>query len=137
MGAILDTKRAVERRIKNAFPTTKIAFEGASFTAPNNEMYLAVNFRVNSPTDPTFNRWYYRENITCNIFICDVPNKGTANAIAKAEEVRTLLDKGTFLLEGTTRIHVLETPQIAGSSIAIDRVIVPVLVSLTAEVSRD
>ena len=136
MGAIVDTKKAIERRLKQQFPTLQIAYEGVSFTPPNNAMYLVINFRVNKPTDPVLNKWYYRENITCNIFVCDLPNKGTGNAYSKAEEVRLAFDKGLTLIEGTTSIHILSTPQIAGSSIASDRVIVPVIISCTAEVSR-
>lgn len=137
MSAILDTKRAVERVLANAFSTTKIAYEGVAFKPPSDELYLSVSFRVNTPTDPTLGTEHYRENISCNIFVVDVANKGTANAYAKAELVRNALDKGTALLEGSTRIHVLSTPQIAGSSVNTARIIVPVIVSLTVEVYRN
>lgn len=133
---ILDTKRAVERVLASTFSTTKIAYEGVSFKPPSDELYLSVSFRVNTPSDPVLGKEYYRENISCNILVIDVPNKGTANAYAKAELVRAALDKGITLQEGSTRIHVLSTPQIAGSSVNTARIVVPVIVSLTAEVYR-
>ena len=134
--SIIDTKRAIERLLTNTFSTLKIAYEGVDFKAPNDQLYLAVNFRVNSPDDPTFGREYYRENITCTVLVVDTINKGTSGAYTIAGQVRDLLDKGNTFIEGTTRIHVLRTPQVAGSAITNQRVVVPVIISLVVEVQR-
>lgn len=134
--SIVDTKRAIERVITNTFSSMKIAYEGVDFKPPTNEMYLTISFRVNNPTDPTLGKEYYRENITCTILVVDAINKGTTAAYTQAALVREALDKGSSFQEGNTLIHVLRTPQIAGSSITNQRVVVPVIISLTSEVYR-
>lgn len=137
MSAIVNTKRAIERRLQASFPSLKIAFEGVNFKPPANELYLICNFKVNKPTDPTLGREYYRESITANIFVCDVLNKGTSNAFAKAEEIRGYFDKGLTLTESSTVIHILSTPQISGSTVTNDRVVVPLMITCTVEVLRN
>jgi hypothetical protein len=134
---ILNTKRAVERRLKTAFPTTAIAYEGVSFNPPSNALYMHTQFVVRTPDEPTIGSKYYREVISFQVFVCDVTNKGTSNAIGVAEQVRTLFDKGLYLEEQTTRIHITRTPQMAGASIVEDRIVVPVLIELWAEAYKD
>jgi hypothetical protein len=134
---ILNTKRAVERRLKAAFPTTAIAYEGVSFTPPTNALYMHTQFAIRPPDEPTIGSKYYREIISFQVFVCDVTNKGTSNAITVAEQVRALFDKGVYLEEQTTKIHITKTPQIAGSSIVEDRIVVPVLIELWAEAYKD
>ena len=77
---------------------------------------------------------YYRERMTFQVFVCDVLNVGTFNAIAIAESVRQLFKKGTTLVEGTTEIHVLTTPQISGALPTTERLVVPVLIDVIVEV---
>ena len=134
--SITDTKRAIERLLTNTFSTLKIAYEGVDFKPPNDQLYLTVSFRVNQPDDPVFGREYYRENISCTVLVVDVLNKGTSGAYTVAGQIRDLLDKGNTFVEGSTRIHVLRTPQIAGSAITNQRVVVPVIISFVVEVQR-
>jgi len=134
---ILNTKRAVERRLKAAFPTTAIAYEGVSFTPPSSAVYLHTQFAIRTPDEPTIGSKYYREVISFQVFVCDVTNKGTANALSIAEQIRVLFDKGISLQEATTRIHITRTPQIAGANVVEDRIVVPVLIELWAEVYKD
>lgn len=134
MSAILNTKKAVERRLAQAFPSIAIAYEGVKFTAPNNAMYLRTQFQIQPPDDPTIGDTYYRERITFQVFVADVLNGGTANALSKADEIRTLFSKGTTVQEAGTNIYVLNTPQIAGAIGTNDRLVVPVLINLVAEI---
>jgi len=53
---------------------------------------------------------------------------------ARAELIRTNFAKGTSLIEELTRIYILRTPQIDSASVVNDRVVVPVLIPIIAEV---
>lgn len=133
MSAILDAKRAVERRLIQAFPTTAISLENVEFN-PTDNLYLRTAFRVNKPTDDSIGNDCYRENITFTVFVCDKLNKGTGNAINVAEQVRSTFYKRLTLQENTTRVHVLQVPQVGTAVKTVDRLVVPVVITLTVEV---
>ena len=63
MSPILNAKKAMERRLTTLVPVNNIAFEGVTFKPPNNQMYLAVQFRVNRPDEPVIGSKYYRERM--------------------------------------------------------------------------
>ena len=131
---ISSTKRAVERRLNTLSPSVPIAYENVSFVPPTG-MYLRTQFTIQNPDDPVYGSGYYREQITFQVFVCEELNKGTTTAQTKAEAIRTLFTKGTSFTEDDYRIHVLQTPQIAGSVVTSDRLVIPVLIGLTVEVS--
>lgn len=131
MSAILNTKRAVERLV--ATLGIPVAYEGVSFSPPR-ELYLRTQLLVRSPEDPVIGDKYYRERITFQVFVADQLNLGTANALNRAEQVRALFPKGLTLMESGTRIYVLGTPQIAGTAVTADRLVVPIMIDLVAEV---
>lgn len=136
MSAILDAKRAVERRLTQTFPTTAVSFENVEFK-PTDNLYLRTAFRVDRPTDDSIGNNCYRENITFTVFVCDKLNKGTANAITVAEQVRTAFYRGLSLQENTTRISIWRQPQVSTAAKTTDRVVVPVVISLVVEVNLD
>ena len=131
--SIIKAEKAVRRHLLTLSPQLPTAYEAIPFTAPAG-MYQRLQFVVNPPTDPTFGTYYHRENIQVQIFVADKLDVGTNAAITRAQALRGLFHKGLTLNEGGFRMHVLRTPQIAGAAIASDRVIVPVLISLTVEV---
>lgn len=132
--AILEIKRAAERKLNTLTPVIPTAYESLAFTPPNAGMYQRVQFNINPPDDPVLGVGFHRERITMQVFVSGDSNKGTGEVLARAEAIRTLFRKGTFMLEGDIRIHVLSTPQIAGTSVYNDRVICPVLIELTSEI---
>ena len=136
MTPVINTKKAVERYLSTMTPSISIAYEGVSFTPPANEMYLRTQLIINQPDDPVIGDKYYRERMTFQVFVCDVLNKGTANALAKAEAIRTRFDKGLTLIESGMRIHVTRTPQVAGAVVTNDRLVVPVFIDLWCEVYK-
>jgi hypothetical protein len=131
--AIVETKRACERRLQTLTPSVPTAYEGVTFTPPNT-MYQKVQFVISQPDDPVLGTGYYRERLQMQVFIVDETNKGTSGAIQRAELIRGLFPKGLTITEGAFRIYVLSTPQIAGSTQATNRTIVPVLIDLVTEV---
>jgi len=131
--AIIEVKRATERHLSTLAPTVATGYEGVTFTPPAG-LYQRVQFTIQPPDDPVLGTGFYRERITMQVFIAGALNKGTAEVIARAELVRNHFNKGLTLLEDNIRIHVLRTPQIAGTSVASDRLVCPVIIELVAEV---
>jgi hypothetical protein len=131
--AIIEIKKACERHLAGMTPVVSTAFENVEFNPPDG-LYQVARFSIQQPTDPVLGTGFYREQATLQVFVCGKTNKGTAEVLARAELIRDRFKKGTFLLENNIRIHVLTTPQISGVSVTQDRVICPVLISLTAEV---
>ena len=133
MSAIQNIKRAAERLLLTITPAIPTAFEGVDFDPPPG-MYQRCQFRIDDPTDPTFPAGYHRENIEFQVFISGLKGEGTADVLTRADLIRQTFYKSLTMTEGSTRIYILRTPKI-GSAIPIqDRLIVPVLISLSAEV---
>ncbi len=131
MSAILNTKRAAERKLSTlGFP---VAFENVDFT-PNTGVYLKTQFQIQSPDDPVIGDKYYRERISFQVFVTDDLGKGTANALSVAESVRNLFEKGSYMDESGTHIYVLNTPKISGVVVTKERLVIPILIDLVAEV---
>jgi hypothetical protein len=131
--AIIEIKRAAERKLSALTPAISTAWEGVSFDPPAG-LYQRVQFTIQSPDDPVLGVGFHRERMTMQVFIVGAANKGTSEVIARAELIRLHFAKGLTLQEGNVKIHVLRTPQIAGTSIASERVVCPVLIELIAEV---
>lgn len=134
MAEIINIKRACEKHLAALVPSVVTAYEGVNFDAPSNTMYQRCQFTISPPDDPVFGTGYHRERVQFQVFVVDPLGKGTTNALQRAELIRLHFAKGTTLVEGTTPLHVLTTPQIAGNSVSQGKVIVPVLIDLIAEV---
>lgn len=131
--AIIEIKRAAERKLSTLNPVLPTAYEGVSFNPPNG-LYQRVQFTIQTPDDPVLGTGFHRERIQLQVFIVGAANKGTSEVINRAELIRDHFAKGLVLQEGNVKIHVLRTPQIAGNTVVSERVICPVLIDLVAEV---
>lgn len=131
--AIIEIKRAAERKLNALTPAVTTAWEGVSFNPPT-DLYQRVQFTIQSPDDPVLGTGFHRERVTMQVFVVGAANKGTSEVINRAELIRNHFAKGLVLQEGNVKIHVLRTPQIAGNTIVSERVICPVLIELVAEV---
>lgn len=131
--AIIEIKRAAERRLNTLAPTVQTAWEGVSFNPPNG-LYQRVQFTIQTPDDPVLGTGFHRERVTMQVFVIGAANKGTSEVINRAELIRSQFAKGLVLQEGNVKIHVLKTPQIAGNTVVSERVICPILIELVAEV---
>lgn len=130
MSAILNTKKACERLLATLGIST--AYENTNFIPPAG-LYLRTQFVISPPQSPTIGAGYTREQITFQVFICDVLNKGTAGAIQVAEQIRNLFYQSLSIQESDSTIHVFDVPQISGSLVTSDRLVVPVLINLVTE----
>lgn len=133
--AIKQAKTAIRRHL-SLLPKLPTAYEGVSFVAPENGLYQRLQFVINPPTDPTFGNYYYRENITAQIFVLDKLDKGTDAAEVRAEIIRDHFHKGLTLVEGDIRLSILRTPHVSSAATTADRLIVPVLIPFTVEVVK-
>lgn len=131
--AIIEIKRAAERKLNALTPAVTTAWEGISFDPPIG-LYQRVQFTIQTPDDPVLGTGFHRERMQMQVFVVGAANKGTSEVINRAELIRNHFAKGLVLQEGNVRIHVLRTPQIAGNTIVSERIICPVLIQLVAEV---
>lgn len=137
MSEILNIKKALERRLMSMTPAIDTGFEGVEFNPPVNTMYQRCQFMIMPPADPVFGVGYHREQLQLQVFIADIKGQGTRNLIGRAEMLRSTFPKGLYLMEGTTKIFILRTPQIGSVSTVQDRIIIPVIIPVIAEVYQD
>ena len=133
MRSIIKSKRACEKRLAALTPVLPIAYEGVVFTPPST-MYQSCQFSIQSPDDPVFGTGYFRERFDFQVFVVGAYNKGTTEALERAELIRDHFNKGLTLTEEDITLHFLRTPKIAGSMISEGKVIIPVLISVMSEV---
>lgn len=131
--ALQTIRKLLESRLATLSPSLPIAFEGVTFKPPATK-YLRTNINFRRPDDSVLGSSYYREIISFNVYVVDQVNIGTASAFNTAEAIRDLFTKGTSLSEANVTIKIIQTPQIQGSTIASERLVVPVLISAIAEV---
>lgn len=130
---ILNIKKAFEKRLATLSPAIATAYEGVSFT-PTTAPYQRVMLVPSQPLNPTMGTEHYREAGSFQVFLNYPANKGSGEAIARASQIRTLFKRGTTLIEDSTEVKILTTPQISGNSIVQDRIVVPVIISYIADV---
>ena len=135
MAEILNIKKALERKLSQVQGFIPTANEGVEFNPPDNAMYQRTQIIINRPRDPSFPVGYHREEVQFQVFVCDIKGQGTTAALTRAELLRSTFFKGWSTTEGNVLIRSLSTPQIGSVFITNDRVIVPVLIDLTCEVT--
>jgi hypothetical protein len=131
--AIIEIKRAAERKLQALTPSIPTAWESVSFE-PSVGLYQRVQFTIQTPDDPVLGTGFHRERLQMQVFVIGASNKGTSEVITRAELIREHFKKGLVLQEGNIKIHVLRTPQVAGTTIASERIVCPVIIQLVAEV---
>ena len=130
---LLNIKKAFEKRLATLTPSIATAYEGVSFT-PTTAPYQRVVLVPNQPLNPTMGSEHYREAGSFQVFLNYPANKGSAEALARAQQIRLLFKRGTTLIEDVTEVKILTTPQISGTSVQVDRLVIPVLISYIADV---
>lgn len=133
--AILEVQEAVMQKLYEMPGNLPTAFEGISFEGAGREMYQRLQFNILPPDDPTFGTYYHRENVEVQIFVVDRLEKGTSPALEYAQKLKKHFHKGLTLEEDGVRMHILRTPRISSAAILLDRLVIPVLIPLTAEVT--
>ena len=133
MRSLIKSKRACEKHLASLTPILPTAYEGVVFT-PTNTMYQSCQFVIQSPDDPVFGTGYFRERFDFQVFVIGAYNKGTTEALERAELIRDHFHKGLTLTEEDITLHFLRTPKIAGSIISEGKLIIPILISVMSEV---
>lgn len=133
---IAEAKTALRRHLVNAFPNIDIAVEGIPFDAQHGT-YLAVQFVIRSPIEPTYGPYYYREDIQMHIFVSDRLGIGTTNAENLADQIREVFYKGLTIVEGNYRIQILRRAHLQSAVVTSDRLVVPISLPFQVEVYRN
>lgn len=128
-----DIKKALEKHLAALTPSISTAYEALSFTPVPGTPYQKVQISTQRPENPTLGDDYYRDRGEFQVFLCYPTNKGTGEVLTRAELLREHFKRGTTLVEGGATVLITRTPQIAGTAIIGDRVIVPVLITYSVE----
>lgn len=132
--AIKLIKKALETRLSTGIPSISTAYEGTNFSPVTDVPYQRVFLIPRRPDNPTMGDDFYREYGEFQIFLCYPANQGTGSALDRAELIQRHFKRGTVLPESGLNVVIYRTPQIAGTSIIGDRVIVPVLITYYVDV---
>lgn len=134
--AILESKIALESRLSTAYPATPIAWPAVNFTPPADQLYLRTQIVVGKPDDPVRGVKYRRENLTFQVFVISPYNKGEAEALTFAKQIADLYKRGTLITTSNVNIQcqIFDSPQIAGSTPADNRIVVPVIIPVVVQV---
>ena len=130
---IKKTKIILEQRLATGFPSLSIAYPNVSFTPPDS-LYLRCQMVVKKPEDPVRGSAYRRENIDFQVFVVAPYNKGEGEALDIASQVAELFKRGTSISGTGIIVQVFESPQIGGSGIAGNRLIIPVITNVVTQV---
>lgn len=126
--AIVQIKKALEKRLSTLTPSIATAYESVSFTPVQGTPYQRAQIVPRKPENPTMGDSYYRETGELQVFLAYPSNLGTAQVLARAELVQQHFARGTTIVEGSLEVIISKTPQIAGSTVIGDRIVVPVII---------
>jgi hypothetical protein len=132
--AIVEIKRALERKLMQITPAIATAFENVAFTPVAGTPYQRVVVSPSKTVNPTFGSDYYREIGELQIFLAYPTGKGSTEALTRAALIQDHFKRGMELQEGAVTINFFHTPKVQGSLLTADRLVVPVIVPYDAEV---
>ena len=131
--SLLNIKIAFEKRLALMTPPLQTAYESVSFNPTPGIAYQKVQLVPRRTENPTLGDEHYRDTGEFQIFLSYPTNKGTAEIISRADMIKEFFKRGTTLTEGSTTVRILRTPQISGSTVAGDRIILPVIISYISD----
>lgn len=133
--SIVNIKRAFEKYLETLLPAIETAQEGVSYTPKTGIPYQDIRLVPRMTQNPSLGTLHYRETGEFQIFLAYPKNKGTTNALQRAELIKDFFKRGTTLVENSTTVLITRTPQITGTTVAGDRIIVPVIITYISDIS--
>lgn len=132
--SLLTIKQSLEAHLALMNPTIQTAYEGSSFTPTPNVPYQRVQLIPRKPLNNTLGDMHYQEVGELQVFLCYPVNTGMGDVLLRATQLRTHFKRGTSLVKDGLTTIITVTPQISGSAILGDRVVVPVFISYSTEI---
>lgn len=126
--SIVNARNALLARLATLTPPVSTAFENQAFTPTAGTPYQTVTLLPNTPDNPSMGSSYYREVGLLQVSLCYPTNKGSGDALARAQLLRDHFPRGLTLTSGGDTIIVRLTPSIAPAFTQGDRYIVPVTI---------
>lgn len=131
---LTDIKKAFEKKLQTLSPALSTAYEGVAFTPVSGTPYQAVQLVPRRTENPSVGDDHYRDTGEFQVFLAYPTNSGSATILARAEALRTHFKRGTSLVEGSTTVLITRTPQISGTTVVGDRLVVPVIITYISDV---
>lgn len=132
--SLVKIKKALELHLSTLAPAVSTAYEGVSFNPEVNVPYQRVYVVPRKPRNTTMGDDHYREIGEFQIFLCYPTNQGSGAGLTRAELIRSHFKRGTTLVESSVSVLIDETPQVNGSMISGDRIVIPVIVPYVVEI---
>lgn len=129
-----DIRAAFETTLYNLDTTFPTAWENTEFTPDENTAYQRVQLVMRVPTDPTTSSDYRRENGEFQVFVSYPSNTGVNAAYTKAAAISGIFKRGTTLVQGDTKVQILESPHVGTAMQFADRYVVPVSISFICNI---
>lgn len=125
---------ALETHLNALSPALQTALENKKFTPTTGTPYQRVNLLPATPDNSSQGQHHYREIGLMQVMLCYPVGNGRANAIARAELLRTHFKRGLTLTNETLQVIITQTPAIGGAFIDNDWYMVPVSIYYQSDI---
>jgi hypothetical protein len=124
----------LETKLATLTPAVSTQYENILFTPVVNVPYQSAYLMMNTPDNPTLGDSFYREMGLFQVTLRYPLGKGTVAAMTQAEKIRDLFKRGTRLTKNNITVLCDKTPDIRVLSQEVDRFVVAVRISFTADI---
>ena len=132
--SLLKIRNALETAVNGMSPALETALENMAFKPTSGTAYQALNILPSTPVNNEFGNGHREEGIFQITLMYPLQN-GAADALARAELIRTIFKRGATFTKDTVTVTVSNTPEIAPGAVEGDRYALPVKVRVFSNIS--
>ncbi len=127
---------ALEKALDAITPKLPTAFDNVTFSPPAaTSPFQQATVLFAEPDNPSFGDSFHREKGIFQITLLYPLKKGTADATARAELLRSIFKRGTTLVEAGVYVTIERTPEISSGKPDGDRWAVPVKIRFFSNIN--
>jgi hypothetical protein len=135
LGTIAAIRAALETRLDTITPALATVYENVAATPVQGTPFQRATLMPAQPDNPTFEPGFYVEQGVFHVLLCYPLGKGSAEAMARAELIRTNFPRGLSLVKDGVITIIERTPEIGVSNTDDAFYLLPVLVRWYANVN--
>lgn len=133
---VLAVKAALELALTALSPTLPTAWENVHFTPVAGEAYQRVHLLLADPENMEMSQRWHREYGFIQVTLCYPLGEGAADALRRAEMIRSTFYAGAEFAASGTTVRVEKTPEIGPASTEPDCFVIPVRIRIYAHIHR-
>lgn len=127
-------RRAFEKRLDTLTPAVATVFENVEYVPVSGTPYQQARLLPATPENPVYGDGYYREVGLFQVGLFYPLNVGVAVVQTRAEALRTLFPRATYMTEGGVTTTIRRTPAISSGFVDGDRYVLFVSIDYFASV---